>query len=141
MPEILAQRLAQVLLVDAGPRERGVERRWRRRTAPHPLDLAIHRLGGRLGRRVAIDFGQHQLAIDQLVEHGAHRIGGAVRRLQTESRRRGHSLNVISCPATTASTRSIVSARKRGTPSARRERVASATVRRRHLTIRNLQIC
>ena len=80
------------------------------------LHLAIDRLGGRLGRRVAIDFRQHQLAIDQL--RRAPRGPDRRRRpadCSPRSTRRGHVAQGDQLGRDCrrpASTRSIVSARR-----------------------------
>ena len=56
----------------------------------HALHFAVDRVSGRLRRRIAIDLGQHQLAVDQLRQHRTDRIGRAVRGLQTQIDRRRH---------------------------------------------------
>src|SRR5438309_8241271 len=63
--EILPQRFAQVLLVAPRPGERFVQLRLRRKARADALYLAVNGVGGRLGGRVAIDLGEHELAVDQ----------------------------------------------------------------------------
>ena len=65
----------------------------RERVLEAPLDRrpggVDGRLGG-LGRRVAIDLGQHQPAIDQPLQRGADRIRADVRGNEAELQRRPH---------------------------------------------------
>ena len=75
--KILPQRLAQMPLVDARPRERGVEGRRQSGTERAPQRLRDRSLGRRFRRRVAIDLREHQLTIDQLRQNRADRVGVA----------------------------------------------------------------
>ncbi len=68
-----------MLLVDSRSHERGGERLVGIEPRAHAPHLRIDGVGSRLGRRVALDFGEHELAIDQLREQIARRIGAGRR--------------------------------------------------------------
>ena len=78
-PQLVAQQPAQPLVAHARPRERRVVLGRRREPRAHLLRRPIDRVRRRLGRHVPIDFRKHQLPIDELRQHGRHRVIGRSR--------------------------------------------------------------
>ena len=89
-PKVGAQCFAQVGLLDAVTGQRVVKGLVRGKSLAHGLQLAVHRRACRFGGRVALDFAEHQRAIDQLREHGTRHIRSRGAWHQSKFERRHH---------------------------------------------------
>ncbi len=73
--QVVADVTPQLIDTESGLQENRLELRRRAGAGPGLGNGPVHVRVGRIRRRVAIDFSEHEAALDQAVHHGGERIG------------------------------------------------------------------